>query len=305
MAVFQVAFLSVSNVDKVHPLLSFLFGLKAVHGYTWTPDRDNRNVPQRVNAIGYSNNFFDNFNCMLVMQCGLVMAVVVILLVRRVARNPQKRLIVLLMGIAREYLLMLALFSSLNVGYSTGLYVLYGECSWGNTVGLIIALAILLSVIASQVCNNRHFSYEPSSSQALKEKSYFAMVLIYRVILGLTMSLLNQKEYVVVVVFSVSVLHFVYLISSNPFRRVHHNYRVVLNQLLILVVLLMRMFYRSFRMNKEIVMTSLITDPGVVEVGVLCLTVIMNAVSVGYDVYLKIVQMTSQRIKIRDTLGRM
>ena len=53
LAVWQTAFLSLSNIDKVQPLLSPLMQLKFVNGYNIAGNHSNSTVPSRVEAIGY------------------------------------------------------------------------------------------------------------------------------------------------------------------------------------------------------------------------------------------------------------
>ena len=49
--VWQVSFFSLGALNKVHPILSGMFGMEAVSGYNWNSNKDNRYIPDRINSI--------------------------------------------------------------------------------------------------------------------------------------------------------------------------------------------------------------------------------------------------------------
>lgn len=58
MSLWQISFLSIGVVDKVNPFLSVLFKAQMVNGYNLISPTDNRYVPDRINAINYSDNIY-------------------------------------------------------------------------------------------------------------------------------------------------------------------------------------------------------------------------------------------------------
>lgn len=75
MGVLQLAYLSVSNLNFVQPLLSPLMNLSMVNGYNMElMSRSTSNLPNRIREIGYNEDFLNNVNLMF----GLVLGVVAI-----------------------------------------------------------------------------------------------------------------------------------------------------------------------------------------------------------------------------------
>lgn len=61
----QVAFFSLSNINKVQPLLSPLMNLKIVNGINSQISYGESDVPDRIHSIGYEAEFLSNMNYML------------------------------------------------------------------------------------------------------------------------------------------------------------------------------------------------------------------------------------------------
>lgn len=89
---------------------------------------DNRCVPDRVNAIGYSNNMYDNLNFMLfIIYFVRILFPLVTYLFGLIVSKYKEKMKEVSLYIRKEYFTVFVLYEVMNIGYSFGLQLLYGE----------------------------------------------------------------------------------------------------------------------------------------------------------------------------------
>lgn len=128
--VLQLAYLSVSDLNSVQPLLSPLMNMSIVNGYN--PEilqKDTYGMPKRVREIGYDTVFINNFGVMFALVLVDIVVAVGVLTVgylvpkyNETTKNIAKRML-------KEYLLMLVTFNSLNIAYSVGVSTSYSKAN--------------------------------------------------------------------------------------------------------------------------------------------------------------------------------
>lgn len=145
LGAWQVAFFSLSNINKVPPLLSPLMNLTAINGFNYAFDFGKGVVPERIAAINYSAAFLANCNYMVSL---IFIDILIGLLLRSIAkllpshcrklRNYGRR-------IMKEFFIMLVSFNSINIGFSAGLEFVYNR----SAVGIFCSVICLLLPIAA------------------------------------------------------------------------------------------------------------------------------------------------------------
>jgi hypothetical protein len=142
----QVAFFSLSNINKVQPLLSPLMNLKIVNGINSQIDPTSSAVPDRVRSIGYEADFLANMNYMLWLIAADVALGLIVYGVG--ALVPAKKEVIQNVGkrILKEYLLMIVLFNTFNIAYSAGLQFTYNSDSVVDMVFAAVALLAPLTL---------------------------------------------------------------------------------------------------------------------------------------------------------------
>lgn len=152
--VMQVAFLSLADLSRIHPMLSPLMNFSIVNGYNAKLiDSPDSALPNSVKAIGYSESFANNVNVMVLMILGNILVAGGILIAgwripkfRELSMRISKRML-------KEYLLMMVLFNCFNVAFSLGVQSGYSEPGGDYyaanlvTAGTSMLLAITVCVL--------------------------------------------------------------------------------------------------------------------------------------------------------------
>lgn len=196
--VMQVAFLSLSDMNSVQPLLAPLMNFSIVNGYNHEFIQTNSSkVPYRVRSLGYTESFANNFNVMFFMILGVITGAGFILIAGW--RIPKFRDLSMKISkhMLKEYLLMMVLFNCFNVAFSLGVQSGYSDTENEfyivNLIMAILSLGLALTVCILQYASDKKEFGEFTShfKDGFLPQSYFIATILYRVLLGYSMGRLN------------------------------------------------------------------------------------------------------------------
>lgn len=184
--------------------------------------------------------------------------------VKRFARKLRNASLQLIKG----HLLALTLFCTISIGFSLGLQVNYGSASVLNILIEVCTIACLIGVLQGLMYAHpkEYFEFATSLRPGIVSKSYFVVTILYRLVLGFLIGLLNDSDIGPMFPFFVSVAFFMYQISNVPFRKGYNNYRAISYQVGIMVLLWISMYYRSMKKNVPVVEVSQILFTGVLQI---------------------------------------
>ena len=178
----------------------------------------------------------------------------------------------------------MAVFCSLSIGFSLGLQANYGAGTAINLLVSFVSITMMLSVLAGSVSlgGEGYGEFWISFKSDPIHKSYFGIILVYRLTLGFLIGVLNESDTGPIFPFFASVGVLVYQMSNNPFRKSMHNYRAFTLQAATVLLLMLTMYYRSMKKNSPIVQVSRILVPGILQIAVLAMCFL---VSLGFLIY--------------------
>lgn len=104
------------------------------------------------------------------------------------------------------------------------------------------------------------------------------------------MSQLNESPNVTIVCFFLAICFLMYQVSNLPFIEGYHNYRAITQQVTLIAVVGIAMFYRSMRNNQPVAVASQILEPAYLQIIGLYLCVVLSAGCLGYEMYIKFLQ---------------
>lgn len=146
--VWQVAFFSVSNIDNIQPLLSPLLEFASLNGYNFDACKNCEDVPNRIKAINHQSQISSNLNVMLIVLVLEAVVAGILYGVSYLATSNSFKLQDVARRMLKEYLLMITLFNTLNIGYSIGIQVTYGS---PEPLDVIISIVSVGFLVASTV----------------------------------------------------------------------------------------------------------------------------------------------------------
>ena len=111
--------------------------------------------------------------------------------------------------------------------------------------------------------------------------------LIYRVALGLCLSLFNEVEEATITCFFIGIVFFVYIIGDSPYKAAYHKWRTGVIQLCCITGLVTAMYYRSMRSTTPISVRTAIFQPAYVVITAIVVSLFVSALSLCYELYLK------------------
>lgn len=164
----------------------------------------------------------------------------------------------------KEYSLAVNLFCSMNIGFSIGIQLSFGETT---TINVLMCILLLLPLVANAFSlvhsNDSEFGeFKKEFKRNFEGDRYFNISIIYRVVVGLILGLLSSFDIGCIFPFFLTFAYLIYLLTNIPYRRGVHNYRTIIVHLAILLVFGNTMYYRSMRTNHPIVTTTQILAPG-------------------------------------------
>lgn len=296
--VWQVAYLSLSNIDRVQPLLEPMMSLGIVNGINSQLSFNTSEVPRRVSAIHYEAEFLSNVNYMLWLVLADAIVGALLYVVGSFVPKHKEKMQEIGLRMLKEYLLMLVLFNTFNLTYSAGLQFTYCETlvSLNSAVAAVSLLLPLGAAIAVTATDPKQFGeFKSHYRPDLMSQSYFVWTFLYRSVLGVCMSQLNEVEEATIVTFSVSVIFMVYLMTNTPYVKGYQNYRSITDQVAIMVSLFVAMYYRSMKSTSDVATVSQILAPAFLSIVVMYTATAISAATLGYELYLKFKPSTNQK----------
>lgn len=147
--------------------------------------------------------------------------------------------------------MMLVAFNIYNVAYSFGLQMIYGDNNSTAMNVAICAVALLFLIgmsIAIYVTNSTEYGeFLSHYKNSIVCQSYFPVTIMYRMLLGVCTSALNEYEDMTIVNLFIGILYILYLGANLPYRKAYHNYRAIVIQATGVMILIITMYYRSMK----------------------------------------------------------
>ena len=298
--VLQFAYISVSNLNYVQPLLSPLMNFSMVNGYNpQIVSSDPSKLPNRIRSIGYTVDFLNNINAMLGMFLAWIFLSGTLYLIGSFVEKLRERLQSAAKHMLKQYLLTMIVFNSFNVAYSLGLQLKYnmGDSSVLNLVACSLALATFVAIILAMYLTDakEYGEFLSHYRNNLMSKSYFPITIIYRFLLGASSAGLNEYEEMTVVNLFIGVIFTVYLWANLPYRKGYHNYRALVIQITFLVVLSVTMYYRSMKSNASPDAVFHVLTPALLEVIMIFCCIGLSMGCLAYEIYLKASECVSKK----------
>jgi hypothetical protein len=134
--VWQVSYFSASNVDKINPMLYYAHDDIWSNGLDFVSNKDNRNVPDRINLIGFEDRIGNNFNFMIIVivivAClgALLYFLGVLFSKNKKQQKYSSKCKNIGLKIIKEYLSLIILFCSTSIGFSVGIEASYANKSF-------------------------------------------------------------------------------------------------------------------------------------------------------------------------------
>ncbi len=157
-----------------------------------------------------------------------------------------------------------------------------------------MALSCICLIIVCASFNLLNFSdpshygnFYSSLKSSSNSKLYFSINFFYRFSTGFILSVLNYSPHVAVYSLFTAIVFLVYQLSIKPFNIGYHNYQSILCQLVIVIILGIRVFYRSFKHNYSIIKISKILLPSYIEIILILLCVVVTLLILVYEISLK------------------
>lgn len=189
----------------------------------------------------------------------------------------------------KEYLLMITLFNTLNIGYSIGLQATYGSPAPLDIIICIVSVLFLVGSVAGLTFADKeeYAEFKNYMRRDWMSQSYFQLTIAYRFVLGILMSQLNEASSVTIFTFFFASMFLMYQMINLPFKKGYQNYRAMTHQICAILILGISMFYRSMKQNEAIRISTRIITPAYLEMLSLYACVGMSAGCLVYELYLK------------------
>lgn len=294
--VLQLAHLTTSDLNSVQPLLSPLMNMSIVNGFNLNLTSSTSLLPNRVREIGYNQLLFGNFNIMLGIMVLDIVVACIILCVGMIKSTFRAKSRTIAQHMLKEYLLMMVIFNCFNVAYGVGIEFTYLDSSnpeYLTSLAItVLSLALPFAMIAAIIFSNRKEFGEFSNlyKKDLMSQGYFIFTIIYRTVLGLSMSSYNEVEEATIVNVFYAIVFLLFLMVNLPYAKAYHNYRAIIIQLTGLIILSVTMYYRSMKSNTDPSVAYQILSPALLEVVGIFLSLGVSAGCLLYELVLKIKQ---------------
>jgi hypothetical protein len=119
----------------------------------------------------------------------------------------------------------------------------------------------------------------------LVKHNFFAITIIYRGVLGVCLSQLNEIEEATIFNFFIGLLFTIYIIGDRPYIKAYHNWRSLIVQIGCLSGLFVTMFYRSMRSTTSITTYTSNLGPAMLVLIMLIFNVGVSLTVVSYEFY--------------------
>ena len=115
-----------------------------MNGFEWTQDTNEGLVPDRINALHYQGSIYNNLNLMVALFFSVALFAVVIYSIGALMSKHSEKIKSLGLYVVKNYLVMISLFLALQIGFCTGIHLLYGTFDLINSSIFALSLAIYI-----------------------------------------------------------------------------------------------------------------------------------------------------------------
>lgn len=194
--------------------------------------------------------------------------------------------------ILKEVFLTVLLFSSFNIAYSSGVYYRFSSKDLFSNIASIGSLsALALMAVLFPIVDAIGFGeFKEKFKRDRIALNYITFTLIYRTLLGFFLAFENESHLSTLLVLGLNLAFVLYNLVNLPFAKAYHNYRACVCHLSQFGIIFATMFYRSMKSNSHSSEVAGIYFPAQMEFGLICLCVVVSAVTLLYDSVLFIKQ---------------
>lgn len=177
----------------------------------------------------------------------------------------------------------------MNIGYSSGLQIMYGEWTTLNSIITFTAIAVVfLTYLGMNWTDSAIYGHFSTFLKSTPEsKFYFSINLLYRFCQGFILSILNYSPHIGLYSLLLSIIFLVYVISTKPFITGYLNYQSTLCQITTVYILGTRMFYRSMKHNYPIRDISKVLLPSYIEILLILVCMFTTLMVLIYEIFVK------------------
>ena len=182
----------------------------------------------------------------------------IVFLLSRALKKYREPLLTATKFVLNEVLMVLILFNCLGVGFSLGLHILY----WGRPqtqpitsqiVNLAPAATVLIMALVHFWLMYKHSDYFEYTNKTLKHdklsRMHPAVLFSARFLTGLTLSVLSEFKYGVVVPAGIQLIFLVFVLAKRPYRKTVVSIRAIVNESVIGVIFAVTIVYNFDVMN--------------------------------------------------------
>jgi hypothetical protein len=193
--------------------------------------------------------------------------------------------------------MVVVLFNSMNVGFSTGIHILYwSRPSIQSTISQIANIGPLIGVLFINCFNSffivRRTDFFAHNSKMFKKdimsKTQPIILWVLRFVTGLTIGLGNYVSYGLFIVLGIQIVYLAYMIFKRPYKKTIVSIGAIINESIICFILAIALVYNFYITNQMIAEDqwgSFMNIPVWVEVIFIILSLLMNTACVLYSVY--------------------
>ena len=215
-------------MDNVNVMLSPLKKIKGVNGFNLNVQEDSKSrllayTSERINSIDYKANFLRNVNVMLIVVGVIVLVALVLYVLTYCCKNCAPTLHKIAKRLFKEVLLTMILFNILNFSYSAGIHFKYApkdDSLYGiGTFAAVLTLILpVLMAIGLECAEEEGFGeFKDKMKRGCLERAYFVVTIVYRMGVGLYLSMANEDDLSTLIVLALSIMFLIYNLVNLPF----------------------------------------------------------------------------------------
>lgn len=165
-------------------------------------------------------------------------------------------------------------------------------------ISFVIFLVVVIDFVRTGSSTASFGEFKDSFKLNWLCRMYIVISIIYRIVLGLIISLNLNDIYGTLVVLFISITFILFNIINLPFKSVLHNYRANFMHLTQFMILLVANYYRSMKANIALNQKSHIHTPAMIMIVLLVLSLIFSLIVALYESIIKIISFVKKCKKV-------
>jgi hypothetical protein len=226
----------------------------------FNPDflKEDKNVPDKVEAIGVKALFLNNCNLMLLIIIVEVAAAGILYLIGYFMKSFSEKLSSISKYMVKEVLLTLMMFNAFNIAFGVGIHFTYadkGHESYAvSSLAAVVATSLIFATcLLLTFAEAKQFGeFKDKLKRNLVCQLYFVVSLVYRFTLGYYIAVKTEYTLSSLMIVGISMVFVGYNFINLPFRDAYHNYRACVCHLAQLVILFVSNYYDSMTENEPL-----------------------------------------------------